>query len=408
MINIIYIIFIAFLILPISVSAFIPPDAIAQGVFYSFSTISFAVIFLFSGIVSIGSILYIFLRKNRKIISIFIIENLILGFLILGIFYVNYYNPLYIKFNNFINSQLSVEKVDESKIISPEVVNKDSKNEEIVIEENRDIVSNLQGLENAPSINAAIINKYAILLNSIDIYEEKYKRIFFVDTREKEEFQRQHIKDAVNIRAVDVSKEVLKKSFSLKNDNDFQESLIILYCHDGMRSSRVAESLNSENIKFLYKSIRSLMLKGDGRNNEFKIELTSDDVQDITNQLLGDIPKILEGEDYLKKQIDADNILVFDGTIDNLYSPLEAFSLPYTKQQDYERKMQKIVKNSEKETFFVIKDVTELFFVRIIFSRLKYEYNFDLDKMHITTNIDWNNIKDDYFYKCKEKIITCE
>ncbi|MDD3374153.1 MAG: rhodanese-like domain-containing protein [Candidatus Omnitrophica bacterium] len=182
--------------------AFLPPEFLVQ----TFSSIG---IILASGVaLAIIPLIAVrlFLKRNKRIIVILLVNNVILGIAIGFFFYYRYYLP----------------------------VRKDSY-----------LVRPL-----APKLIGDNVRKYGISMQAIEEEEEKKRKVCFIDIREPEEFAVGHCKKAYNERGVELSKERIKKIFKI-SDKDFQEILFIIYCHDGDRSIDLAKRMNLPNIKYL-------------------------------------------------------------------------------------------------------------------------------------------------------------
>nr|YP_010903355.1 molybdopterin biosynthesis protein [Hypnea cornuta]WCH55808.1 molybdopterin biosynthesis protein [Hypnea cornuta] len=103
-------------------------------------------------------------------------------------------------------------------------------------------INNIQNINKVPNIYK---NSKSIDINTVNQYiKEKYK-ISIIDIRQKAEFKKKHIKDAINIP--------LKK---IKNKNNLHlikklsnTSILIIYCSHNSRSIIASELLQRENIK---------------------------------------------------------------------------------------------------------------------------------------------------------------
>nr|YP_010903553.1 molybdopterin biosynthesis protein [Hypnea cryptica]WCH56006.1 molybdopterin biosynthesis protein [Hypnea cryptica] len=103
-------------------------------------------------------------------------------------------------------------------------------------------INNIQNINKVPNIykNSKIID-----INTVNQYiKEKYK-ISIIDIRQKAEFKKKHIKDAINIPLKKINN---KNSLNLikKLSNT---SILIIYCSHNSRSIIASELLQKENIK---------------------------------------------------------------------------------------------------------------------------------------------------------------
>lgn len=356
-------------------SAFIPPDVLGQALSVSLSSITTIAIYVFSGIISISIFLMAFFKEKRKLIlllGILLIENIILGFTLFGFFQLKYYKPLYIKFERLLDFSLSPEK---------------------------EITENLS---DNPQISSYLIEKYGA---SYETLKNSGKKLYFVDVREEEEFDFKRIKDALNLRGPDITVDLLKSKLSL-SDKDFNDGIIVLYCHDGTRSSWVAEKLNFSNIKFLIDPYEVIDDNGEKlvqlvSEKKFKDEDAENIVESFNSGKYSDDAQFYLTPEKMKRLSEINEGIILNGTVSNerignLSQEPFKMVIPYMTSAEYDNAIKQILKYKNKNVVVVINDKSEFYFARILFKRLEEKYGFKFDKFRIVSLLDWqdfNNIK---------------
>ncbi len=205
--------------------AFLPPEMFIQ-VWVSFLAILASwLAFICVPFILIFKFVNKFFKKYKKNILFIFYENIILVLIISLFFYLFFYKALqkniYIstKHANFVNSK--IEDLDLS-------------------EEKQHYIKNYLYLS----------DQFWITNENILKLIDNNKKVFFIDWGEKEEFDNQRIEWAVHIRSKDITVEKIKKLLNL-NDKEFNDSLFIIYCNTGTRSTQLVVKLDRDNIKFI-------------------------------------------------------------------------------------------------------------------------------------------------------------
>ena len=206
--------------------AFLAPDIFIQ-IWTSFITIlaSTLAVIIFPLLIFFSFVKKIFI-KNKKIIILFFLENIVLILILWSFFYFIFYKPiqeniyLAIKNADFIDNK--IQKLDLSQ-------------------EKENYIKNYLYLSEQFWIRTEKI---------IDIIETNKQKVFFIDWWEIEEYKNRHIEWAKHIRSKDITVEKIKKVFEL-TDSEFDNSLFILYCNTATRSTQLTIKLDKKNIKFI-------------------------------------------------------------------------------------------------------------------------------------------------------------
>lgn len=89
-----------------------------------------------------------------------------------------------------------------------------------------------------------IFNKFnvkAISVDTLDSYIKNNKKIILLDVRSNEEYRVSHLKNSINLNVDEFNYEKFIK-------NLHKESLVVVYCAAGFRSSVVSEKLQKEGV----------------------------------------------------------------------------------------------------------------------------------------------------------------
>jgi rhodanese-related sulfurtransferase len=377
----ILILFIA-IFLPNDSYAFLPPEFFVQG-------LSALWVVLATGVAVALTPLLIFFKKiketfknNKKIIILLLSQTIIVA-LVLGLFfYFKYYKPLYedsYLFSQAEGNQL-IETVEEDIILDdldPTIFNRD-----YVI---------LDGmLRDAEDPNARE-GETIISMEQLVMEIEKGTTIYYVDIREPEEYEAGHIVGAVSIRGGDIignirssvdAVENLRKDLGLSVE-EFSNSLIVLYCHDGSRGGLISSSVDVDNIKSMEGGIESI-----SQYDTDKVKYTGGYLSD----------KTIFGSEYQRKfQILANDAadLIVNGNAFIVEMRNEGFYIDdhvkgsvYLKYntmstEEYNQRISLLLENTDKKIIFIAEKYSELFYSNLMILRLKRDYGLSDDNFYI-------------------------
>jgi rhodanese-related sulfurtransferase len=211
---------------------------------------------------------------------------------------------------------------------------------------------------------------------------QKEKSVYFIDGREKEEYEVLRLKNSINLRAPDILNEnEIIKALGITQAK-FNNSLIIIYCHDGRRSLETVSKINLPNVKFLI----------DGRMNLFKIDpaLTEGDQEKSPfPDHIKDYDFTISLEDF-KKIIQNDYFLV-DGRINNnddLFPNVYKFRIGYLTTEEYNEKIKDFIGLKNKDIIFIANSYPDLFYAKLLVYRLERDYGLNYKKFHIVFGQD--------------------
>ena len=370
-----YILFFYFLIfftlVPTGTHAFLPPQFFVQG-------ISSVVAVIGGGIAIAALPMAIFIKfakklfkEHKKIMIAIILQNILIAILLGLFFYYKYYKPLYEDSYLFPKaSSTNVNPLDKtiepSNPIDPKELNKNYTLLENTIRDKKNIVIN---------------HDYGVEPQEIKKKEEDNIKVYYLDIREAEEFDAGHISGAKQIRGSDIANtDTIKNVFGL-TDEEFKNSFVVVYCHDGERSFYTAKSLNENNIKYLIGGTEGL----DGN-------------KDIpyTGSYLSD--KKIFGDEYQKdfqtlapeasKMITGGNAFVIDMRLGRVFAEKHIkgslhFLYNTMTNEEYGSRLNKVLENKDKDIIFIVDRYTELFYTNLLIMRLENNYQFPKEKFHI-------------------------
>jgi len=337
------------LIIPEKSLAFIPPNLIAQGIYYSTTSIVIFIGFMFSGFVVCIRYFKLFYKKKKKI--------LLMAFFVF-----------------FLICLLTVNKISN-------------------IYKNKQILNKTLAASQCKTQEATYptgYNRYAITLDGVT---KSSKKVYFIDVREKEEYESYHFPNAINIRAPDINIEKIKEKLSL-DDSRLNDSLIVLYCYTGNRSAPIAANIGLDNVKFFYSSNSDIINKkssviieyanfiNDKTFNNAKLLGPYRDRSEIGNRYLS--ASEIENLRLSKKAI------VVDGTFNCSHPQLEKIIIPFLKEDDYNAKITKLINEGHDKKIIVLVN-NEISTALILFSRLEKEYGINENQLKLGTWDDWIN-----------------
>jgi rhodanese-related sulfurtransferase len=120
-------------------------------------------------------------------------------------------------------------------------------NSELFPFENNDVINTLH----SPEISQEILDQYGITIDAIEEKKDNYDNVYYIDGREPEEYAATPKEDAVHVRAHDIKDvSVILQCLNISQDQ-LNKSLVVVFCHNGTRSSEVVSKINLPNVKFL-------------------------------------------------------------------------------------------------------------------------------------------------------------
>jgi len=353
------------------VNAFLPPEFFVQGLTSLWVILAGGIAVVLSPfLVAIKSIKKYF-SKYKKLIIFLIIQNIILGIFVSFFFYYNIYQPLYYQSNLF--SQ-DVERRDELDLDLAEIA---SLNSSYVI------VNGV--LRDQDNDRKSVDDIFGLSLNTIEGMIKNNEKLLFLDIREVEEYRAGHIKDALQYRGMDLNLVVIKSLFGL-SDEGFQETTIVLVCHDGGRGKIQARRLSSKNIKFIEGGMQSI---GEGSET---IELTGPSIPDY--EIFGEKYQNnyqMKAEMLLDLIRNKDKILIIDGRHKVYYDRGHIdgsiqLNIGRMTQFEYDKALRRILENKDSQLIVICNRYGELFHANLLFLRLEKNYNFDDSRFNIVFN----------------------
>ena len=203
------------------------------------------------------------------------------------------------------------------------------------------------------------------------------ENVYFIDSREIEEYEIFRIKGAFHLRAPDIeSADDIIKTIGIEK-TEFENSVIVIYCHDGHRGSEVASKINLPNVKFLI----------GGRKNFFEMDITF---------LEGDrdqapFPTYIKDADFTVTLEEAKRLLfsgafLVDGRLyENDYELESAykFRIGQMSSDEYYEKLQKITDLKNQKILFVANIYPDLFYGKLLIYRLERDYGFNYNNFYI-------------------------
>ena len=221
-------------------------------------------------------------------------------------------------------------------------------------------------------ISDELKEKFGISLENIP----NNKKVYWIDGREIEEFENNHILGAKNIRTLDIeSFNNILNVFDL-HINDVGNSFFIIYCHDGTRSAEVVSKTNMSNVRFLLEGVKSFK-----ENNLISVYENKDKPvfkKHIQNRDFTVSPdKSLE---LLKKDsLFIDGRLYSNQRFDFAYN----FRIGQLSSKDYKERLRYILKFKDKDIVYIADIYPDLFYAKILAQRLESDYGFSIDDFHV-------------------------
>jgi len=214
---------------------------------------------------------------------------------------------------------------------------------------------------------------------------EKEKNVYFIDGREKEEYDVLRLKKSVNMRAPDITgADDMIKDLKITRAQ-FNNSLVVIYCHDGRRSMETAAKINLPNVKFLVDG--RLNFLNDSSQAEGSVENSPfpDHIKDYDFTIsLDDFRALIKNKNYF----------LVDGRLDDsdvALSDAYKFRIGYLSTEEYNEKIKTFVGLGYKEIVFIANSYPDLFYAKLLIYRLERDYGFDYKKFHVILGQD-NNI----------------
>lgn len=220
------------------------------------------------------------------------------------------------------------------------------------------------------------INESALLLHGIYYKEiDDLENVYFIDGREEEEYNAIHIKGSIHLRVADIlGKEDIINALNL-NQEEFNNSLIVIYCHDGHRGSEIAEKINLANVKFLiggrtnFLEIDEFLLEGDINKNPFPDDIKNYDF-------------VVSHEDGFKIFKDK-NATLIDGRLIGIDILLDVHKIRIGQMttEEYEKKIEEI----KEDNIFLIftESYPDLFYAKLLIYRLERDHDLNYKNFYI-------------------------
>ncbi|PLX21469.1 hypothetical protein C0584_02530 [Candidatus Parcubacteria bacterium] len=242
------------------------------------------------------------------------------------------------------------------------------------LQENKEIFNSTPPKEKV-EVSKEVKEKYGI--SPEEILEEE-RQVYFIDGREIEEYNNFHIRDAEHIRAPDLTIDLVKEKFNL-SEEEFDEALFILYCHDGTRSSDNTTELDRDNFKFIIGGVNSRH-EGNklgfipGGTLTFREEVRE---KDFTTHI-----------DNLKEEYSDKEYFVIDG---RLYNDVKIegaydFRIGRLRTEEYNNKLSEIIKQKDKKLVYIAEIYPDLFYAKLLIQRLVDSYGFTMDQLLVVMN----------------------
>ena len=225
-----------------------------------------------------------------------------------------------------------------------------------------------------------ILEKYGILSEEVKKLDRK---VYFIDGRELEEFEVEHIKDSEHIRTLDITKEKIKKVFYL-SENEFNNSFFVIYCHDGTRSGDVVGRLGLDNLKFLIGGVRCI----------YDFETEKGEKEQVFEDYIINHEFTISSEDFLKLKKNNDILLLDVRLYENFDIPGEYdFRIGKLSTGEYNNRMSYILENQDKKIVCIADIYPDLFYSKLLFQRLIEENGFNKKNLYILFGPDKNSFK---------------
>jgi len=297
-----------------------------------------------------------------------LIQNIILAFLLFGFFYLKYYKSL----------------LDDSYLFPQgiEDVNLDSD----IAKLNKNYIKLNGYLRDSDGNRMVSDRQFGIEASELDDMLSKNPAIKIIDVREIEEFNAGHILSSSHYRVMDLSIEIIKNIFSCANE-EFNNTLFVLVCHDGGRGYLKAKEFNKKNIKYLIGGIESISEK------EYEnLKLTGPVFADY---------KIFDKKYQYKFQILADrainlintnkDILLIDGRHITFYEKKHLsdsihMKIGHMTSEEYSVNLKKIVEKKGEKVIIIADRYSELFYANLLILRLINNYEFSEDSFNVLFN----------------------
>ncbi len=370
-----YILFFYFLffltLAPRGTHAFLPPQFFVQGISSVVAVITGGI-----AVAAFPMIIFIkfakkFFKGHKKIIIAIILQNILIAIVLGLFFYYKYYKPLYedsylFPKANSMNINPLDKTIESHNPIDPKELNKNYTLLENTLRDKKNIIINYD---------------YGIEPEEIKKKEEGKIKVYYLDIRETEEFDVGHILGAKQIRGADIENTSTIMNVFGFSDEEFKNSLIVVYCHDGERSFYAARSLNENNIKYLIGGTENL-------NGNKYIQYTGNYLSD----------KKIFGDEYQKnfqilapealRMITERNTFVIDMRLGRVFAEKHIkgslhFLYNTMTKEEYESRLKKVFENKDKDIIFIVDRYTELFYANLLIMRLEKNYQFSKDKFHI-------------------------
>ena len=307
-------------------------------------------------------------KKHRKIIFLAFLQSVIV-IIALGLFlYYKFYKPIYE--DQYLFPEGHFQKVPELDIRKL----------------NPDYIVQAEGLLDDKYGNRGVIDKkYGLTGREAAEKMKKGEKIYFIDVREIEEYRVGHIKGSKHLRGSDLTVNKVKEKFNLDQEQ-FENSLFILICHDGGRGLKEVQRLGGENIRYLIKGIEY----GDVEN--IPLEITGPKNPEF--KLFGrkyQTKYQMRAEDAIRLIKEDKDVVIIDGRHVSLYNYRHLkdsihFKIGHMTTEEYDCALQKILKRKGASIIVLPDRYGELFYANLLFYRLENYYGFDDNKFHIVFN----------------------
>ncbi|MBT4277366.1 rhodanese-like domain-containing protein [Candidatus Falkowbacteria bacterium] len=228
----------------------------------------------------------------------------------------------------------------------------------------------------------AVDINYGLYKENIKREIDKGKDIYFLDIREKEEFEVGHIIGSEHKKYADIEEvDDFREIFSL-NDDSFLKSLIIVYCHDGNRGLALSRKFSMENIKYLIGGVEALY-------NYNGIQYTGSPLSDaaIFDKKYQYKFQALAKETF--QAIKENEAFIIDMRYPPNYHEKHikgsiSLKLNLLSTEEYNKMLPIIIKN--KKIIIIAKKYSELFYANLLILRLERDYGFKDNQFYIIFN----------------------
>jgi rhodanese-related sulfurtransferase len=212
--------------------------------------------------------------------------------------------------------------------------------------------------------------KYGIDVYHIPEYSANYSNFYYIDGREVEEYNYMRKENSVHLRTYDINNKYDIINAIGITEKEFEDSLFIIFCHDGTRSEEVAEKINLPNVKFFIGGVAVL----------FDYNFPEGDV----------LPNYIVNKDYVTSpevahELVREGAFLIDGRCyeDDLFKDVYRFRIGQLSTEDYNERIKEIVAQKGNKIVFIADGHADTFYVKLLIYRLEKNYDFDYEDFYL-------------------------